>query len=120
MVGAYHVRYILQRVGDGGQFEIAATVDLGSRAASSIEVHDPPIRIPGQPEVEEDWVNEERMALKARRNNNGGGYRYRSKRGGRMRRKGREKRVPDTPEVIAAKRASRKLKMEALEHKAKE
>jgi len=109
--------YVLLRVGDEGQFEIAATVPLGSRAGS-IVVHDPPIRFPQQPDVEEDWVHEERMALKARRNNNGNSRNR--KRAGRKRRNGRDKepRIRDTPEVIEAKRALRKSKREALEREA--
>ena len=111
--------YVLRRVGDIGQFEIAATIHLG-RGEDAIQVHDPPIRFPGMPDTEEEWVHEERMKLKARRNSS---WKNRSRRrgGGRKRRtKSGNDRVPDSPEIIEAKRAARKAKREALELEALE
>ena len=60
--------YALRRVGDCGQFEIIATIPLGKKGAHLITTHDPPLKFPGMPLVEEDWVHEERMKLKQRRN----------------------------------------------------
>mmetsp|Transcript_2100 Transcript_2100/g.3193 ORF Transcript_2100/g.3193 Transcript_2100/m.3193 type:complete len:375 (-) Transcript_2100:79-1203(-) len=105
--------YVLKRIGDDGQFKILASLPLGENTLGA-QIHDPPIVFPGMPLVEEDWVREERMALKARRNGNG-------RRG--TRRNGRRKRGPvdrgpnkirDTPEVIAKKRAERVVKRELL------
>ena len=108
--------YVLRRVGDEGQFEIAATIQLG-KEEDAISVHDPPICFPAMPDVEEDWVREERMKLKARRNRS---WKSRNRRrGGRKKRNGRSiERVPDTPEIIEAKRAARKAKREAHEREA--
>ena len=115
--------YVLRRVGDEGQFEISATVCLARDKSNSIvddastthrvQVHDPPVPFPDMPKTEEEWVYEERMKLKTRRNNS---WKTRGrKRAGRKRRNGRNKeRVPDTPEIIAEKRAARKAKREAL------
>ena len=116
--------YVLRRVGDEGQFEISATIsletdqsnDIGSISSTShrrVQVHDPPIPFPDMPDTEEEWVYEERMELKARRNSS---WKTRGrKRAGRKRRNGRNKeRIPDTPEIIAEKRAARKAKREAL------
>ena len=57
------------------------------------------------------------MKLKARRNSS---WKTRGrKRAGRKRRNGRSKeKIPDTPEIIAQKRAERKAKREALEAQA--
>ena len=60
--------YLLQRKGDSGQFMIAATIPLGP--GSVVKVHNPPIRFPDMPLEEEDWVLEERMAMKDRRKKN--------------------------------------------------
>ena len=109
--------YVLRRVGDEGQFEIAATVSLAMDQSPSshsrVQIHDPPICFPDMPDTEEEWVYEERMKLKARRNSS---WKTRGrKRAGRKRRNGRNKeRIPDTPEIIAQKRAERKAKREAL------
>ena len=69
------------------------------------------------PDTEEEWVYEERMKLKARRTSS---WKTRGrKRAGRKRRNGRNKeKIPDTPEIIAQKRAERKAKREALEAQA--
>jgi len=89
--------YLLRRVGDDGQFERVAEIFLGEGESDGdsdggeegVEVISdgyrmfrPPSPFPGMPTTEEDWVHEERMAMKARRNGRwrrGGGDR--SKRG---------------------------------------
>ena len=98
--------YLLRRQGDGGQFLRVAEVGLGKQGRSV--TWDPPLAFPDMPVTEEEWVYEERMKLKKRRNNNGRGKRGSSQRS----RRPREPRIPDTPEVIAAKRAERKAKRE--------
>ena len=97
--------YLLSRKGDGGQFERLVTLGLGSEG--QVRVHNPPSPFDYMPRKEVDWVREERMKLKQRRNR-------KSSRGGRRRRKGSHP-PPDTPEVIAQKRAERKAKREALD-----
>lgn len=57
--------YLLEREGDDGQFKIVATISLG--VDSAVEFHDPSIPFPAMPEVEEEWVLEERTAMKNRR-----------------------------------------------------
>ena len=109
--------YVLRRSGDNGQFLRIADVGLG--ANSRVERWDPPTPFPAMPSREEEWVLEERMKLKARRNKswrNGGKNRRRSN----SRRPRSPPRVPDTPEVIAAKRAERKAKREQLEREQRE
>ena len=115
--------YVLKRKGDGGQFKILATLSLGSPSnkASSLNqnhypnviIHDPPLAFPDMPMVEEDWVYQERMKLKQRRNGRGN----RRSRGGNKLKK-RIDRGPskskDTPEEIAKKRAERAAKKERL------
>lgn len=110
--------YLLERFGDGGQFLRVAQIGLGDDTASQIdEIFDPPSPFPDMPTEEADWVHEERMNLKSRRNGNrgskGGANRER-------RRRSREARIPDTPEVIAAKRAQRQAKRERLEREQQE
>jgi 2'-5' RNA ligase len=117
--------YLLQRKGDDGQFLRVATISLGrdhvendsAATSTGIVIHDPPEAFPDMPLVEEDWVREERMQLKKRRNGSWKGRRRR--RGGRRRSSSGDARGPskstDTPEVIAAKRAARKEKRERLE-----
>ncbi|KAL3939943.1 MAG: hypothetical protein SGBAC_005429 [Bacillariaceae sp.] len=107
--------YLLERLGDDGQFLRVAEIGLGesSSVLSPKEaMFDPPAPFPEMPTSEEEWVHEERMKLKSRRNGKGRG-------GGRGKRPRRRRpwnpRVPDTPEVIAAKRADRKAKREKLE-----
>lgn len=108
---------MLKRVGDDdGEFKIVCTLPLGKQVTyKDIIIHDPTLEFPAMPLVEEDWVYEERMKMKARRN---GGRR--SRRGGRrLRTRERRERGPsrtrDTPEVIAQKRAERAAKRERLE-----
>jgi 2'-5' RNA ligase len=109
--------YVLKRIGDDGQFKILASLPLGENTLGA-QVHEPPIVFPGMPLVEEGWVREERMALKARRNGNGS----RGKRRNGRRKKGPVDRGPsktrDTPEVIAKKRAERAAKGELLAQEA--
>ncbi|KAL7533807.1 hypothetical protein ACHAWF_004627 [Thalassiosira exigua] len=64
---SFHVPeiYLLERIGDDGQFKVAATIKLGSD--SKVELHNPPMAFPAMPEVEEQWVYDERMEMKNRR-----------------------------------------------------
>lgn len=108
--------YLLQRKGDDGQFLRAATVALGNDSTAindGITIHDPPEPFPDMPFAEEDWVREERMELKKRRNASWKGQRRR--RGGKQRGSRGPSKSKDTPEIIAAKRAARKEKRERLE-----
>ena len=105
--------YLLYRRGDAGQFERLVTLGLG--AQGTVTVHDPPLPFASMPREEAEWVRQERMKLKARRNRKGGR--------GAQRRRPRARRSrspPDTPEIIAQKRAERKAKREALEREAAE
>jgi 2'-5' RNA ligase len=72
-----HEIYLLERKGDDGQFKISATISLG--ADSEVNFHDPPIPFPAMPAMEEEWVHDERMAMKDRRKKGG----KRRRRGGR-------------------------------------
>jgi 2'-5' RNA ligase len=104
--------YLLERIGDDGQFLRVAEIGLGEEESSTKEaIFDPPAPFPGMPATEEDWVYEERMKLKSRRNGKGRKNRRKQQR----RRRSWTPRVPDTPEVIAAKQAERKAKRERLE-----
>ena len=107
--------YLLRRQGDGGQFLRMADVGLGKSGTYQYWA-DQPRPFPGMPIKEADWVYEERMKLKARRNN--GGYRGRGGSRKQFRKDGhppRSQRIPDSPEIIAAKRAERQAKREQLE-----
>lgn len=101
--------YLLQRKGDGGQFERVAEVGLGQNTTVS-QIFHPPLAFPDMPAAEDDWIYEERMKMKYRRNR-------RSGRGGQNRgiRRPKKMRVPDTPEIIAKKRVERKAKRERHE-----
>jgi 2'-5' RNA ligase len=103
--------YLLRRQGDGGQFLRIADIGLGKSGTQQYWGSEPR-PFPSMPTIEADWVYEERMKLKARRNHGqrgrGGSKRYRN--GPRA-----PQRIPDTPEVIAAKRAERQAKRERLE-----
>lgn len=112
--------YLAIRRGDNGQYERLVTIGLGrnnnaGKTATTVVVHDPPSRFPHMPLTELEWVREERMQLKRRRRGKGSG----KNRQGRQR-QGRSQRVRDSPEVIAAKQAARKLKRQALEAAAAE
>jgi hypothetical protein len=74
--------YLLERKGDDGQFLRRATIRLGNTTRGDTQnhssgvgldgvfFHDPPLRFPGMPKVEEPWVRSELQALKARRKAN--------------------------------------------------
>ena len=77
--------YLLERKGDDGQFKIAATIPLGPES-DDVKMHDTPIAFSGMPDVEEEWVYEERMIMKNRRKQGN----KRRQRGGRSRSKDRD------------------------------
>jgi len=112
--------YLLKRVGDDGQFQIMATLPLG-RTEKQMQLHDPPIPFPDMPMEEEEWVREERMKMKVRRNSKGGRVsQSRSNRNQKERRDKMPSRSTDTPEVIAQKQAERTAKRERLARNAAE
>ena len=88
--------YVLHRKGDDGQFVRVAELPLGSQ--SSWSQLSAPTPFDSMPETEADWIRDERRKLKQRRNKK------------QRRRRSNPDRVPDTPEVIAAKRAARQAK----------
>jgi 2'-5' RNA ligase len=63
--------YLLERIGDGGQFLRVAEVGLGKGSLAVTRIFHPPTPFPDMPAKEEQWVYEERMKLKARRNRRG-------------------------------------------------
>ncbi|MGK3738671.1 MAG: hypothetical protein ACI90V_005518, partial [Bacillariaceae sp.] len=80
--------------------------------ATRTKIFDPPQAFPDMPNHEEEWVYKERMLMKSRRRKSSNGTR-----GGRQQQRRRERqgpRIPDTPELIAEKRAQRKAKRENL------
>jgi hypothetical protein len=103
--------YLLQLHGDSGQFLRVADIALGgssckgSGTETRVALHHQPIPFRQMPTREQDWVFEERLQLKQRRN----GHHGKNKR-----RNGRNdpSRVPDSPDVIATKRAARQVKRE--------
>jgi 2'-5' RNA ligase len=99
--------YLMQRLGDDGQFERVATIGL---AGHETIVHRQPLRFANMPEREEEWVRRERMAMKDRRNKGSRGHRRQRE----SIRTGRPSRVKDSPVVIEAKRAMREAKREML------
>jgi 2'-5' RNA ligase len=106
--------YLMERRGDGGQFQPLAAIGLGPDSTLQLLEEDSSRRaFPDMPLTEADWVYQERMALKRRRNWSGNHRGGSSRRGGHRRM--REARIPDSPEVIEAKRAARKAKREDLE-----
>mmetsp|Transcript_11274 Transcript_11274/g.24423 ORF Transcript_11274/g.24423 Transcript_11274/m.24423 type:complete len:460 (+) Transcript_11274:142-1521(+) len=78
---SFHVPeiYLLEREGDGGQFEVAASIPLGR--GSQVEFHDPSVAFPAMPEIEEEWVLAERMSMKERRKD---GFKRRKRIGGKQ------------------------------------
>lgn len=104
--------YCLIRDGDAGQFERVITLPLG-RNSLAIS-HDPPLRFPEMPLKEEDWVHEERMKLKKRRNRKGrGDHRHSQSNMQKIVDRG-PSRTTDSPEEIARKRYERAKKKELL------
>jgi 2'-5' RNA ligase len=100
--------YLMHRQGDagGGQFKRIASLPLGENRITQL-MEGPFQQMPTE---EYEWVKEARKIMKRERNRRG---RQRRSRGQRS----PSPRVPDTPEVIAAKRAERKAKREASEQK---
>eukprot|EP00980_Cylindrotheca_fusiformis_P009301 scaffold2042_cov123-Cylindrotheca_fusiformis.AAC.8 len=110
--------YLLERFGDGGQFLRVAQIGLGSSTTHQLDeiiIFDPPSPFPDMPMSEADWVYEERRKQKSRRNGRRGGGNNRSRRRRSTTTARAPSRIPDPPEVIAAKRAERKAKRERLE-----
>ena len=60
--------YLLRREGDGGQFKVLATIPLGR--SSGVKFNEAALPFADMPPTEEEWVREERMAMKKRRNGN--------------------------------------------------
>lgn len=126
-----HEIYLLKRIGDDGQFQILATLPLGKNNAGP-HLFPQLVPFPTMPLIEEDWVRQERMALKARRNGSGNRKERRnntsssSSNSGSSRKKqaGGDNRGPsrsrDTPEEISKKRAERALKRQRLAQEAAE
>jgi 2'-5' RNA ligase superfamily len=107
------------------QPETKDTIATGDTTATAVlQVDHPPRPFAFMPETEWDWVRQARLELKARRNHRRGNSRGdnvargrgTSARGGQGRGQEGDRRgpacVPDSPEVIAAKRAARKAKRE--------
>lgn len=117
--------YLLKRIGDDGQFKILAALPLGQNSAEP-QVFPQLLPFPSMPMVEEDWVRQERMALKARRNGNGGNGNRKNTKDSTHRKRGAgninrgPSRSRDSPEEIAKKRAERALKRERLAQEAAE
>jgi 2'-5' RNA ligase len=119
--------YLLYRDGPNGQFYRVADLGLGVGDAAGntkqqrTTIHDPPIPFVHMPVEEPAWVRQERLAMQDRRRKNQrgggrGGGRGRSRSGGgHDQTRSRSQRVPDAPEVIAAKRAARAAKRLATE-----
>ena len=110
--------YISQRTGDNGQIERLVWERLVKRQCTSL-----PLNYVHMPIEEGDWVRDERMQLKSRRNGankrrNGQGGRGASSQKNRQGRGRSSPRVADAPEVIEAKSAARKTKREALDAEA--
>jgi 2'-5' RNA ligase superfamily len=75
--------YLLQRDGDAGQFLRVVDIPLGSQHTDEVIIHPSPLPFLHMPSTEVDWVLEERMKLKQRRN---GQWRSRSRHKGNSRR----------------------------------
>jgi hypothetical protein len=108
----------VKRIGDDGQFKILATLPLDQNSAGP-QVFSELSPFPTMPLIEEDWVWQERMALKARRNGNGSRNNKRKDTTNRKKKRapGGERgpsRSRDSPEEIAKKRAERALKRDRL------
>jgi hypothetical protein len=109
--------YLLYRDGPDSQFYRVA--DLGLGQTGKLTTHDPPVPFVHMPTEEASWVRQERLAMQTRRRKSQGGRGRGGGRGGRGGRggggRGRSQQVPDSPEVIAAKRAARADKRLAME-----
>jgi hypothetical protein len=101
--------YLLERKGDDGQFLRVADIALGANNAAIL--HNPPIPFCHMPTTEVDWVREERIKMKRRRQQSNANCKWRRRKGRPRRPAG--PRIKDSPDVIAAKRAARKSKREA-------
>mmetsp|Transcript_24275 Transcript_24275/g.34749 ORF Transcript_24275/g.34749 Transcript_24275/m.34749 type:complete len:427 (+) Transcript_24275:81-1361(+) len=63
--------YVLQRKGDEGQFKILAKIPLGlEKNDDEVKLLDEPLVFPAMPIEEDEWVYNERMAMKNRRKSN--------------------------------------------------
>jgi 2'-5' RNA ligase len=62
--------YLLERNGDEGQFKILAKIPLGLEESDEVNLFDEPLAFPAMPVNEEEWVYNERMAMKNRRKKN--------------------------------------------------
>ena len=62
--------YLLERSGDSGQFKILAIIKLGGKSVEDrFKLFNPPKPFNHMPVKEDEWVYDERMKLKKRRNN---------------------------------------------------
>lgn len=107
--------YLMHRRGDtgGGQFVRIVSIPLGEHNSKRpTQLMQGPFR--QMPTEEYDWVKEARTIMKQRRNRRGR-QEQRGRRGYTRQQRSSSPRVEDTPEVIAAKRAERKAKREAIE-----
>jgi hypothetical protein len=59
--------YLLQRIGDEGQFKILAKIPLGLQEEKEVYFFDEPLAFPAMPGHEDEWVYSERIAMKNRR-----------------------------------------------------
>jgi len=66
---SFHVPefYLLQRIGDEGQFKILAKIPLGLQEEKEVYFFDEPLAFPAMPGHEDEWVYSERIAMKNRR-----------------------------------------------------
>lgn len=97
--------YLMHRRGDtgGGQFERIASLPLGDNSRTTQIMQGAFLQMPKE---EYEWVKEVRKIMKRERNRRGRKNRPREGRS-------QSPRIPDTPEIIDAKRAERKAKREA-------
>ena len=102
--------YLMHRQGDtgGGQFERIASLPLGTNTRTTQFMQGP---FQQMPKEEYEWVKEVRMIMKRERNRRG------RKNRPRERKTSSPTRIPDTPEIIAAKRAERNANRDASEQK---
>jgi hypothetical protein len=94
--------------------------DLGLGATGKLTTHDPPVPFVHMPTEEAAWVRQERLDMQTRRRKSqrgrgGGSGSGRGRGRGNGQRRSRSQQVPDSPEVIAAKRAARAVNRLATE-----